>query len=196
MSSSIDVVKFTNSKPSRNKCREIVIKILQSRLKYDSPPNLVFDELGKPSIEQDPELAFSYAHSPSQLVIAIDSDVQSIGIDTEPIYRQDEIGEMAEMAFSPEELAVLKKSDYVTAWCLKEAIVKRLGTGFREAEPSEFSVKVDHKTYKLYLRNHKIHDGYFSSINDGDDIIVVCSDKPTEDFLLKHRVSTDMKVKE
>lgn len=173
-----------------------MINILQSELGYNSLPNLVFNELGKPSIQEYPKLAFSYAHSPSQLVIAIDSAAQSIGIDTEPIYRQDEIVEMAEMAFSPEELAVLKKGDYTMAWCRKEAIVKRLGTGFREADPSEFSVNINHKTYKLYLGNHKMHDGYFSSIVDGDDIIVVCSDKPTEDFSLKHHVINDIQVKE
>lgn len=194
--SKLHIVKFSESSPSRDKCREIVQKILQSELGYNSPPKLSYDELGKPSIEENSKLAFSYAHSPSQLVIVIDSAAQSIGIDTEPVYRHDEIAEMAKMAFSSRELTALKSSEYIMAWCRKEAAVKRLGKGFREADPFEFSVVANHKSYKLYLGDSKIHDGYFLNLVIDDNVIVICSDKPTENFSLYRHALKDIQVKD
>lgn len=192
----VHVIKFTELRPSRDECRLIVQSTLKSELGLGSVPKLQFDTKGKPYIKEKPELAFSYAHSSSQLVIAKDSNAQSIGVDTEPIQRQREIVEVANIGFSPEELAILENSEYIMAWCRKEAAVKRLGTGFRDADPSGFSVRTNQESYKLYLGGRKIHDGYFFNVVLGDDVIVVCTDKPTKDFSLYCHTLKDMQTKE
>lgn len=174
--SSLHIVKFSESSPSRDKCREIVQKILQSELGYNLPPKLSFDELGKPSIEENSKLAFSYAHSPSQLVIAIDSAAQSIGIDTEPMSRNEELCRIADMAFSAKELQSMKNNYFIFKWCLKEAALKRYGTGFRFGNPNEYTVNYNNGLYVLYHEGAILQKGCYANITDGKNITVVCSE--------------------
>jgi phosphopantetheinyl transferase len=182
--------------PNRAECRRLVEQTLRGHLPAVKKPKLVFDSYGKPALENFERIAFSYAHSRTQLVIALHSSARAVGIDTESIDRVADLCELKEAAFSPSEIKNLPDSEYVMAWCRKEAAVKRLGKGFRDADPSDFSVKTNHKSYKLYLGDRKIHDGYFFNIVLGDDVIVVCTDKPTEDFSLYRHTLKDIQAKE
>lgn len=184
------------SVPNRAECRRLVEQTLRGHLPASKKPKLVFDSYGKPTLENFERIAFSYAHSRTQLVIALHLSARAVGVDTESIGRVADLRELKEAAFSLSEIKNLPDSEYVMAWCRKEAAVKRLGTGFRDADPSDFSVKTNHKSYKLYLGDRKIHDGYFFNVVLGDDVIVVCTDKPTEDFSLYRHTLKDIQAKE
>lgn len=169
--------------PDRNTCRTLVEQTLQYYLSTDKRMQLVFDDYGKPQVK-DYQLTFSYSHSQTMLAIAVYPRAQAIGIDTEPLSRLNDILALRELAFSPIESDNLASEEYVTAWCRKESAVKQLGKGFREADPSDFIIKTDNKSYTLYIGSNEIQTGYFFNIVLGNDVIVICADEPIKDFLL------------
>lgn len=191
------VLSFIGSSiPSRAECRILVEQTLKRHLPAAKKSKLIFDSYGKPALENFEHVVFSYAHSRTQLVIALHSSAGAIGVDTEPVSRTADLRELKKAAFSQSEIKGLSDNEYVMAWCRKEAAVKRLGKGFRDADPSDFSVKTDHKSYTLYLGDRKAHDGHFFNIVLGDDTIVACADKPMENFSLYRHTLKDIQAKE
>ena len=184
------------STPSRDECRTIVEHILREYVSGNQSIKLLFDDYGKPFVENNNRLSLSYAHSRKYLVIAISPSGENIGIDTEPSDRLDEILELKDSAFSSAELAGLIGADYVNHWCIKEAAVKRLGKGFRIADPSHISIKTNDKSYKLYLDDTEMQNGYFVSVILGENSIVICANESINNFQLHSRRLSDINVKE
>ena len=181
--------------PDRNACRVLVEQTLQQYLEIDKKIQLIFDDYGKPQIKGH-QLAFSYSHSQTMLVIGVNPLAGAIGVDTEPSSRLNDILALRESAFSPIEGDNLANDEYITAWCRKEAAVKQLGKGFREADPSEFIIKTSDKSYTLYIGSNEIQTGYFFNIVLGNDVVVVCADEPVKDFLLYCRDLKSIQTKE
>lgn len=180
---SLFVIDFdTTSVPTRSESRMIVERTLSKFL--GEKATLTYDEFGKPSLLGKDSPSISYAHSKTCVVIALDYSSEAIGIDTEPKKRLEEIIELKEPAFSDYELKNLNKKDYLFSWCIKEAAVKQLGTGFRNADPSQFSIEINGKSYKISLDNNPIFQGYFLDISLDENHIVVCSNRPIKEFLL------------
>lgn len=182
--------------PTRMACRAFVQQILGTHLHVENKPSLVFDDYGKPVLKGFEHLNFSYAHSRTLLVVAVSLGAKAVGVDTEPTSRIKDLLEIKDDAFSSIEKRSLSDDRLVIAWCRKEAAVKRLGKGFRDANPSEFTVTTSHKSYKLQLGDREIQRGHFLDVVLGGDIIAVCTDKPAENFLLHRYRLKDIRVKE
>ena len=194
---SLYAISFAQSlTPTRAECRVLVEQILQEHHRLDKKPQLTFNSYGRPSAKGCGQTAFSYSHSQSQLVVALHHSVESVGVDTEPAERINDLRELEEAAFSPAERNSLSDSDYVVAWCTKEAAVKRLGTGFHDADPAKITIKTSGQSYKLYLDDQEIQHGHFFSITLGDDLIAVCADEPTKDLVLHRRTLKDVQIGE
>ena len=177
-------------KVSRSACREIVEKLLTSYANSDQPLKLSFDSFGKPSVDSDFP-SFSYSHSNTLLVLVISSKANAIGVDTEARSRLSEINSLSSLAFSQVELRCLTKQDMLAAWCVKEAAVKQLGKGFRDANPTEFTVQSQNKTYTLSLSGNEILRGYVYSKFIKDDLVVICSDRELKGVkFVSHRLAT------
>jgi phosphopantetheinyl transferase len=181
---------------TREQSRSAVTQIIKEYLSTDSNVFLDFDSYGKPYIRDHEELMISYTHSKTLLVVALCRSMTGIGIDTENTSRLQDIRDMQKFAFSTSEISNLNDSELITLWCLKEAAVKRLGTGFRDAEPAEFTVKKSGKSYTLYLGNDEKQTGHFINMSFGEDAIVVCVNKHTENLSLAYRTVKDIQIKE
>ncbi|MEK7499048.1 MAG: 4'-phosphopantetheinyl transferase superfamily protein [Patescibacteria group bacterium] len=184
-----------NTVPTRSKCRTIAVNTLKEHLETNKTLELSFDDYGKPYLKDYSQLSFSYAHSRTKLVIVVYPNAKNVGVDTEPMDRLYDLYELRKSAFSKSENNTLTLKEYVIAWCRKEAAVKQLGRGFREADPSEFTVSIEGVSYKLYLRGYEIQKGYFTTVAIDDAIVVVCADKPIGDILLDRRVLGSFKTK-
>lgn len=184
----IHIVSFKGySAPGREASRMLVECVLSDDLPAETPTRLSFDGYGRPFLDGVNDLSISYAHSPTSLVIALQHSVNSsgIGVDTEPTSRLSDLVDMKDYAFSSAEKVLLTNDNQlVNAWCLKEAAVKRLGTGFRNFNPTELTILSNGKSYKLYSGNKKIHEGFFNDINLDGEIIVLCADGPIRDLSL------------
>ncbi len=184
----IHMFDFSESQvPKRAECRALVEHTLKRFLKATIKPQLNFDTFGRPTVNNPVPLNFSYAHSRTSLVVAISDSTNSIGVDTEPVSRLDDLVGLKEVAFSPTENRQLHNDEYVAAWCRKEAALKQLGKGFRDNDPAEVTVKTNKdSSYKLYLGGRKRQAGFFFNITVANNVIAVCADKPMKNLLL-HR---------
>lgn len=169
--------------PNREELRRQVEKGLSYFIDNDKLPQLQFDDYGKPYLLDNSNLVFSYAHSKTMLTLIVCASVFAVGIDTENINRLDEIIEISDQAFSKEELDTIKHKDMLFSWCLKEAAVKQLGKGFRDADPSAFTIMTEGDSYKLYLSGKALVNGYFKKKYVGDDLIVVSSNLLLENLV-------------
>ena len=109
------------------------------------------EELGKPFVDLGDRRAFvSLSHS-NELVVCAISESRDIGLDVEHVARVVR-PEIIKRILSLEEWDTLGKEDPVKLWTMKEAAVKKLGTGLRtnlndlemtKGEGGSFSVKID-----------------------------------------------------
>lgn len=182
--------------PSRTKCRRLVEQTLRGHLSASKKPKLVFDSYGKPTLENFEHIAFSYAHSQTQLVIVVHPSARAVGVDTESLSRLEDLYEIRDIAFSATEGKDLSGNGYAVAWCRKEAAVKQLGKGFRDADPSDVIVKTSNQSYTLCVGNDEVQKGYYFDIILGNDVVVICADKPVNDFLLFRCDLKDIRIKE
>lgn len=181
---SLFVVEFgSDNTPSREESRMIVERIL-ANFAHKNTATLTHDELGKPSIVDEQDLSISYAHSKSCLVLAVGESSAALGVDTESPQRSEEIAGLKELAFSAYEQEKINEKDYVFMWCLKEAAVKQLGTGFRYADPSQYSIETLSKSYKISLDNKYIFRGYFIDTQLHNQTIVLCSEYPITELFV------------
>jgi len=184
------------SVPNRAECRRLVEQTLRGHLPSSKKPKLIFDSYGKPTLKNFEHIAFSYAHSQTQLVIAVHPSAHAVGVDTEPLSRLEDLYELRDIAFSAAEGKDLSGNGYVLAWCRKEAAVKQLGKGFRDANPSDVIVKTSNQSYTLCVGNDEVQKGYHFDIILGSDVVVICTDKPVNDFLLFRCDLKDIRIKE
>jgi len=117
-----------------------LLRSILARYLSCSPAELIFNysDLGKPYIgdERQPPIHFNVAHSEDRFILAI--AVRAVGIDIEKIGLSDrmELDSLAELVFSPDELAewssitALDRSiPFLTLWTRKEALLKGIGLG-------------------------------------------------------------------
>lgn len=96
---------------------------------------LVISESGKPSVGENlsPELAISLSHADRETVFAV-SGASSLGVDIEAMTRADAVTRISDEFFKPSEREYIELENEdqskraLTIWCLKEAVVKAMGT--------------------------------------------------------------------
>ncbi len=121
-----------------------ILRMLLART-LDCAPHeleLVYGPNGKPALAVPSEpMFFNVAHSEGLALYAF-TRVGEIGIDLEAIRDLPEWEQVAESAFSPQELAQLRswpgekrREEFFHAWARQEAVLKALGTGLGGALP-------------------------------------------------------------
>lgn len=105
-----------------------------------APESWVFcrGKRGRPRIAGDSDLRFSLSYGDDLIAVAITREVE-LGIDIVSTRRRVDVMQIAEHAFAPTEVAVLRSMGAASArdrffdcWALKEAYAKAVGTGFWE----------------------------------------------------------------
>jgi 4'-phosphopantetheinyl transferase len=84
---------------------------------------------GKPVVDPPCGLFFNVSNHPD-MVVCVVARQEAIGVDVEPLARGEEIVEVADTVFAPEEQVGLTPDRAVTLWTAKEAWIKALGLGF------------------------------------------------------------------
>lgn len=115
---------------------EILLKLaLQRQLGLNLEDiQLDYDEMGKPFIKNHPKAFVSIAHSGNRIAVAVSQ--KPIGIDIEKLKTANL--KIAKRFFTPEENKIITtakdiSSAFFTVWTKKEAYLKCLGTGLRQA---------------------------------------------------------------
>ena len=96
-------------------------------------PILNYEEDGKPTLVNHPDIHFNLSHCKSAVVCALSS--HPIGVDVEQIRRYNE--SLVRYTMNEQEIKMIEASDrpdvtFIRLWTMKEAKLKRLGTGIRK----------------------------------------------------------------
>ena len=133
--------RFLRSGPRRRftLCRAALREVLCSRLGCDNRElSFGFSEYGKPFAlvrgERAP-ISFNVSHSGSHGLIAVAGRAR-VGIDVEERRSRDDLDDLAETVFGPEERTLIAELEgeaklhaFYDFWTIKEALAKALGTG-------------------------------------------------------------------
>lgn len=135
----------------------------------------LYGEYGKPALELEslPSLQFNLAHCETRAVLVVMRDVP-VGVDIERVRPTLSFDAMMQMSFTlVERVNVLSQPDpclaFYRVWTRKEAVVKCVGSGFRDV--SRFCVSAD--VFPLVLDNSDILFSGLSlhEVNWGDFIV-------------------------
>jgi 4'-phosphopantetheinyl transferase len=93
------------------------------------------DPRGKPSVDSGTAPSFNLSHDDDLSVLVV-GDGRPVGVDVERIRTIDQVQELAEGLFTPDEVAVVQAPDpvasslvFLSLWTRKEAVLKAMGVG-------------------------------------------------------------------
>ena len=106
---------------------------LRTEYGIDSHPRLVYERDGKPLLADHPGIHFNMSHCKSAVVCAL-SD-RPVGVDVEQIRNYNE--SLVRYTMNEQEIKLIEESvrpdvAFIRLWTMKEAKLKRLGSGIRK----------------------------------------------------------------
>jgi 4'-phosphopantetheinyl transferase len=139
------------------------LRAILSRYVGIPPQDLIFayHTHGKPFLVGNATIEFNLAHSGDLALVAVAR--QPVGVDLEQIHPLPSMAQMAQIAFTPEELRALydlppqrRLCAFYRIWTRKEALMKAQGDGFRRAR--NFNVPVTHPQQTIELDGWAVYD--------------------------------------
>lgn len=136
----------------------LLCEALRKEYGITEPPVFEYGEHGKPAIVGHPDIHFNLSHC-REAVLCVVSD-KPVGCDVESISRYKE--SLARYTMNDEELALIASSDrpdvaFIRLWTMKEALLKRAGTGITDnmksvldGSPVEFTTTINKEKNYIY----------------------------------------------
>lgn len=166
--------KNDKGKTVRLEARKLLRSALAQNGVSESGQKFVYNEYGKPSLENNRELHFNISHSDSLAVCAIAKS--PIGVDTELIRKFPE--RVMARCFTEREIEFVKQSrsseiSFFQLWTLKESYIKAIGMGLSyPMKKTEFIIE-----NKRIIANTEENFSFVQIIIDNGYICSVCCNK-------------------
>lgn len=108
-------------------------QLLRQNYAYQDAPKLVYNEHGKPSLADAPDIHFNISHSHDTVVIAIDDRPVGVDIEERGRYREDIMRHvMNDVEIQQITTAEDPDLEFTKLWTRKEALFKLYGTGITD----------------------------------------------------------------